>query len=109
MTAKMAVTAYRWIYAFSIFALSLETFLAHQDIHIRALAGTEIVAVALFVIHKTRTVGLFGLLATYAWASALHVIAGDIPYRFAIYGGAAALVWFLERAPDSALINPANR
>ncbi|MFQ5563702.1 MAG: hypothetical protein ACE5FO_09050 [Parvularculaceae bacterium] len=100
MSAATAITLYRWVYAVSIFALSLETFLGHPAIHIKALAAVEIAAVVLFVIRPTRAIGLLGLLGVYAWASALHFMAGDIPFRFAIYAGAAALVWLLERKPE---------
>lgn len=100
MTAASAIRFYRWVYSLAIFALSLETFLAHPGVHIRVLAGTEIAAIILFTVRKTRTAGMIGLLAVYVWASTLHLIDGDIPYRFAIYGGAAVLLWFLERAPE---------
>lgn len=100
MSAATAIALYRWIYALSILALSIETFLSHPQGYIKALAGVEIAAAILFLIHATRIIGLVGLLAVYAFASGLHLMTGDIPYRFAIYAGAAALLWFLERAPE---------
>ena len=102
MSPATAIMLYRWVYAASIFALSLETFLGNPSVHIKALAGAEMAAAILFVIRPTRMAGLLGLLGVYAVAAAYHLMAGKIPYPLAIYAGAAALVWFLERALSKA-------
>ncbi|MCJ9428498.1 hypothetical protein [Kordiimonas marina] len=83
------------LYALSIAAMSLKTFLAPQHgWPIKLLAGTEILMAILFALPKARQVGLYGLLTIFGLAAVLETLAGSGPFRFIVYGIAA---WVLAK------------
>ena len=66
---------------------------------IRCLASVEIAGALLFVLRKTRFLGLSILLVVFAIAAGIEIHLGEWPLRFVFYAASALFVQYLSLQP----------